>query len=351
MAVHKAVRRLHNELKDLRQARREHKADVKDLRKHQHELKKDRKELKRDIKTGQKLHKSLDKERNILERVRNNKSAALGNIESKRQEILERYGADSFDPLNPTTIPDPMMQAELAALDAKKVEVTAKIDAKITEGRGDVTTLRERILGKRAEIKKDRKEIKQDVRAIKVDRRELKRDRREIKQERKEALKVLLPAEYKMGLKATNRARIELGLKPVDHVIRPLSGSKRLAAAARSAAMSMGGYNSQGLCATGVSKAIQNAYGVKVWGNGNQIDNNLPRSLFKQVHMPLEKALKIPGLVLTWERTSTSLGRIYGHTAITLGDGHSSASDFIESNTIAGNASRSGLKIFMPRKA
>ena len=64
--------------------------------------------------------------------------------------------------------------------------------------------------------------------------------------------------------------------------------------------------------------------------------------------MPLAQALKTPGLVLTWERTSTRLGSIYGHTAITLGDGHSSASDFIERNTLAGAQSRSGLRIFAP---
>jgi LysM repeat protein len=123
---------------------------------------------------------------------------------------------------------------------------------------------------------------------------------------------------------------------------------QRLASAARAAAMGMGGYNSQGLCATGVSRAIASAMGLSVHGNGNQIDNNLPRSKFKQVNMPLSEALKIPGMVLTWEKTSTRLGSIYGHTAITLGDGHSSASDFIENNTLAGNASRTGLKIFMP---
>ncbi|MET0405377.1 MAG: LysM peptidoglycan-binding domain-containing protein, partial [Cystobacter sp.] len=60
---------------------------------------------------------------------------------------------------------------------------------------------------------------------------------------------------------------------------------RRLAEAGRAAAMGMGGYNSQGLCATGVSRAIQNAFGVKVWGNGNQIDNNLPRNKFQQVNM------------------------------------------------------------------
>ncbi|ABF92793.1 LysM domain protein [Myxococcus xanthus DK 1622] len=121
---------------------------------------------------------------------------------------------------------------------------------------------------------------------------------------------------------------------------------RRLAEAGRQAALGMGGYNSQGLCATGVSRAIQNAFGIKVWGNGNQIDNNLPRDKFKQVNMSLEQALKIPGLVLTWESTSTRLGSIYGHTAITTGDGHSSASDFIERNTT--NSGRTGFKVFMP---
>ncbi len=123
-------------------------------------------------------------------------------------------------------------------------------------------------------------------------------------------------------------------------------GDSGLANAARNAAMGMGGYNSQGLCATGVSRAILARYGIKVWGNGNQIDNNLPRNKFKQVNLTLEQALKIPGLVLTWEKTSSRLGQIYGHTAITLGDGKSSASDFIERNTT--NSGRSGFKVFMP---
>ncbi|MFE8601182.1 peptidoglycan-binding domain-containing protein [Archangium violaceum] len=124
-------------------------------------------------------------------------------------------------------------------------------------------------------------------------------------------------------------------------------GNSALANNARSVALSMGGYSSQGLCATGVSRAIQNTYGIKVWGNGNDIDNNLPRDKFKQVNLSLAEALKIPGLVLTWEKTSTSLGSKYGHTAITSGDGRSSYSDFVESNTL-GAGGRSGFKVFMP---
>ena len=123
---------------------------------------------------------------------------------------------------------------------------------------------------------------------------------------------------------------------------------RALAANGRSVALSMGGYSGQGLCATGVSRAIQKTLGIKVWGNGNQIDNNLPRNKFKQVNISLAEALRTPGLILTWEKTSSRLGSIYGHTAITSGDGHSSYSDFIENNTLAGNASRSGLKIFAP---
>ena len=122
---------------------------------------------------------------------------------------------------------------------------------------------------------------------------------------------------------------------------------RRLASAGKSTALSMGGYSGLGLCATGVSRSIVKAMGIKVWGNGNQIDNNLPRSKFRQVHISLKDALKIPGLILTWEHTSSTLGQKYGHTAITLGNGYSSASDFVERNTLAAGG-RTGLKIFVP---
>ncbi len=78
-----------------------------------------------------------------------------------------------------------------------------------------------------------------------------------------------------------------------------------------------------------------------------ELDNNLPRSQFKQLHISLAQALKIPGLILTWEHTSSTLGQRYGHTAITQGNGRSSTSDFVESNTL-GAGGRTGLKVFMP---
>ncbi|WP_075207342.1 peptidoglycan-binding domain-containing protein [Archangium violaceum] len=157
-----------------------------------------------------------------------------------------------------------------------------------------------------------------------------------------------LVADGVVGPKTWNKLGITVSGTPTTP---PSSGGVRgnsaLANNARSVALSMGGYSSQGLCATGVSRAIQNTYGIKVWGNGNDIDNNLPRDKFKQVNLSLAEALKIPGLVLTWEKTSTRLGSIYGHTAITSGDGRSSYSDFVESNTL-GAGGRSGFKVFMP---
>jgi peptidoglycan hydrolase-like protein with peptidoglycan-binding domain len=156
-----------------------------------------------------------------------------------------------------------------------------------------------------------------------------------------------LVADGIVGPKTWNQLGITVSGTPTTPSTGGVHGNSALANNARSVALSMGGYNSQGLCATGVSRAIERTYGIKVWGNGNQIDDNLPRNKFKQVNMSLAEALKIPGLVLTWERTSTSLGSKYGHTAITSGDGRSSYSDFVESNTL-GAGGRSGLKIFMP---
>lgn len=105
-----------------------------------------------------------------------------------------------------------------------------------------------------------------------------------------------------------------------------------------------------GRCAAAVNEAIRRTYRVPMSGNGNQVDNNLPRSHFRELNISLEEALKRPGLVLTWERTNTRLGSRYGHTAITTGDGHTSVSDYTEGNTIAGSQrmGRQGLRVFEP---
>lgn len=120
-----------------------------------------------------------------------------------------------------------------------------------------------------------------------------------------------------------------------------IHGDRKLANNAVQVAREMG---TTGWCATGVSRAIQRTYGIFVGGNGNQIDDNLPRSMFEQLNVGLGTALQYPGIILTWERTSTRLGQIYGHTAITVGNGASSCSDYYEYNTT--NNGRSGFKCF-----
>lgn len=105
-----------------------------------------------------------------------------------------------------------------------------------------------------------------------------------------------------------------------------------------------------GRCAAAVNEAIRRTYRVPMSGNGNQVDNNLPRSHFRELNIPLEEALRRPGLVLTWERTNTRLGSRYGHTAITTGDGRTSVSDYTEGDTMAGSRrmGRQGLRVFEP---
>lgn len=108
-----------------------------------------------------------------------------------------------------------------------------------------------------------------------------------------------------------------------------MRGNPARVTAARAVALEMGGYKSTGKCATGVSCAIQRVHGIKVWGNGNTIDDNLPRNTFKQANIPLSEALRVPGLIPTWEETPTKFGKLCGHTVIALGDGRTWASDDI----------------------
>jgi hypothetical protein len=355
MPVNKAVHRLHLDLQRLRKAKTERASDVRDLRKDKRELSHDQTRLKKHLAQGRHDHALLDRHAKALKAVAAARTRALAGVAAERAALIQSLPAQIEDPANPgTMISNPELTAGLAVLDQKVAALRAAHDPKVAAARARVLADRGHLKADRARQATDRREIRHDRKVVAHDRKELTHDAKVVKSARHKALEDLRPAEYKMGLKATNKARHELGLSRVSHVIRPGVGNatatmRRLGQAGRSVAMSMGGFNSQGRCAAGVSSAIVRTMGIKVWGNGNQIDNNLPRSRFKQVNIPLAKALKIPGMILTWEHTSTTLGRRFGHTAITTGDGHSSCSDFIERNTLAGNRTRTGLKIFMPR--
>lgn len=105
---------------------------------------------------------------------------------------------------------------------------------------------------------------------------------------------------------------------------------------------------STGWCATGVSRAVERVHGFHPYADGNTMGPALLASgMYKQLYnVSLEDALKVPGLIFSWQKTSTQLGAIYGHTAISQGNGLSSTSDYYESNTIASSSGRSGLTIY-----
>lgn len=103
-----------------------------------------------------------------------------------------------------------------------------------------------------------------------------------------------------------------------------------------------------GWCATGVARAIERTYsGVDIWGNGNTIHQSLEcyPKYFKKVNASLSDALKVPGIILTWQSTATAAGQKYGHTAITIGNGSSSCCDYYENNTL-GVSGRTGLRVY-----
>ncbi len=102
-----------------------------------------------------------------------------------------------------------------------------------------------------------------------------------------------------------------------------------------------------GYCARGVRKAVQRTYGFDPGGNGNSIAPGLLASgKYKQINMSLADALKIPGLIFSWQKTSTKKGKIYGHTAISQGNGKSSTCDFYENDTLAKDSSRFGMTVY-----
>src|SRR6185436_12969999 len=110
-----------------------------------------------------------------------------------------------------------------------------------------------------------------------------------------------------------------------------IHGSPALANASRQVAAELPG---SGYCAKGVNMAIQRVTGWRPYANANELDNLLAKSgRFKELHIPLDQALKIPGLVLTLEHSNGSAaGQRYGHTAITWGDGHTTSSDYVQSS-------------------
>ncbi|MBX5481744.1 MAG: D-alanyl-D-alanine carboxypeptidase family protein [Myxococcaceae bacterium] len=215
---HPAVRRLHRNLLQLHKAERARQHDARELRKDTHALKTDRRQLEHHRDVFESNHKELLTDRKALGNLRDARQEKLDALAKEKARLQEQYDA-SIDPL--TGMGDPLLVGRIDQLTQREAEVAssfdARIDAKLEEvqqGTSKADRLRQEIHGDKKDIRDDRREVKQDQKA-------LSRAKERVKNARHHALDHLRAAEYHMGLKQTNRVRKALGLKPVDHVIRP----------------------------------------------------------------------------------------------------------------------------------
>ena len=106
-------------------------------------------------------------------------------------------------------------------------------------------------------------------------------------------------------------------------------------------------FNTTGWCAKGVSTAVSRTHGFYPGGNGNQIGTGLLNSgKYKQVNLSLADALKVPGVIFSWQKTGTAAGQKYGHTAVSQGNGKDSTCDYYEWNTIDKCSKRTGMSVY-----
>lgn len=225
MALSPAVQRLHTDLSKLRKARREGDNDHKDLRTDTRKLAAHQKELTKDKKAGDVAHALFDRADKSLAKNVAAKEKALKPVDQQKSAISAQLEADTFDydAVAAGVQQNPALLQQLADVNRRRTDTASGFDTKIQADRDAKAKQHLTIVGKRAEIAIDRKAIAHDRAVIKNDHAEIKHDRRVNAKLKSRALKHLRPAEYKMGLAATNRVRKELGLSRVNHVIRPMN--------------------------------------------------------------------------------------------------------------------------------
>lgn len=225
MALSAPVRRLHHDLANLRKARAEGDRDHRDLRRDTKELKKDQRALVKDKKAGDRAHSAFDAAAKTLAKDEGAKARALRVLDAEKQQISGQIATDAFDhdAVAPGVQQDPVLLQKLADATRRRDETASVFDQKLQVDREAKQRFGDQIVKLRGEIAQDRKEIAHDRKVIKHDHLELKQDRARNARLRRVALKHLRPAEYEMGLEATNRVRRELGLSRVNHVIRPMN--------------------------------------------------------------------------------------------------------------------------------
>lgn len=212
------IRRLMKDLRHLRGAHRELTKDRRELKEDRRELKQDRRRLERQRDAFEDARKELKGDRKDLSHLRDARRARLAQVDERRQALEAAYDA-TIDPL--TGQGDPALATQLEALGARRQKLVDSFDARLDGKQQEIAGGVARLARGRERIEDTRREVRQDKREVRGDRREIARDKERVKDVRRRALDHLRPAEYRMGLRQTNRARRALGLDPVDHVIRP----------------------------------------------------------------------------------------------------------------------------------
>ncbi len=250
MSTPAAVRRLNHDIRRLNSAEKTRDRALDHVQKDRKELKQDRRHIDHVRDAFEDNRKELKGDRKELSKIRASGDKRLDAFEAKEEELRERIEA-STDPLTGTT--DPFLEAQLRQVEQRHAEVQRSLEQRLNGKRDAIEKTQAGMDRQRGEIKDTRREIKDEKRDLKKDLRVLDRARDRVKDARQDALEHLRPAQYEMGLEATNRARRELGLKPVDEPIRPDRGPGDVSGVSNAG---LGGLNSKTAWAAKVARKM-----------------------------------------------------------------------------------------------
>jgi cell wall-associated NlpC family hydrolase len=217
MTTH-AVDRLHHDISALKKAEHTRDQDAGKLHKDSKDEKHQHNVGVRQHDEFVKAHKALGAERDTVSRLRTSEQNKLKPMDRKLATLQQQYNA-SIDPL--TGQGDPALQMQIGALQQREAGVHAHFDPTIAADSQRAQQLQSEVDQHRLAAHTAHVDAQRDRRSMMKDAKALDHAKSVVQRDRARGRNDLEPAEYKMNLKSTNDARKALGLKAVDHVIRP----------------------------------------------------------------------------------------------------------------------------------
>lgn len=199
-----AIKRFNEDVTRLHAAQKTRDNDKKALTKDSAAQRGDQRALKRDRDAFDPAHKQMLQDRTPVRALRQQ----LDGFQSQASQLEQQLQANPLDS---------GAQLQLASVQQQEAALQPRLDAASAKLQTDTA----KVSAERTKIATDKKDDKRDGGLVKKLGAQLKRARARVKADDARAKKDLTPAEYTMGLKQTNAARKELGLKPVHHVLRP----------------------------------------------------------------------------------------------------------------------------------